>query len=77
MAAPSDDLVIQPSATMANDHGNTNMQRMKIPDPGPTPRPPGSLLAGAMIGSAIMTMATQAILVGAAAAMNHVTLKRG
>jgi hypothetical protein len=77
MAAASDDLLIQPSATAANHHGNTDMQRMKNPEPGPTPRPGSSLLVGAVIGSAIMTMATQAMLVGATVAMSHVTLRRG
>ncbi len=53
------------------------MQRLKTPEPGPPPRHGGNWLAGVMIGSAIMTMATQAMLVGAATALNSVTLKGG
>jgi hypothetical protein len=51
------------------------MHRMKT-TPMPPPRPPGSLLAGAMIGSAIMVMATQAMLLGAGAALQEVSVKR-
>jgi hypothetical protein len=61
---------------MSSDHGKTNMQRLRNIEPsGPGPRPGGNWLAGLMIGSAIMTMATQAMLAGATAAINNVTLK--
>lgn len=53
------------------------MQRLKTPEPGPAARPGGNWLAGMMIGSAIMTLATQAMLVGASAAIKNVTLKGG
>jgi hypothetical protein len=53
------------------------MQRLKATEPGPPPRPQGNWLAGMMIGSAIMGMATQAILFGATAAIKNVTLKGG
>lgn len=53
------------------------MQRLKTTAPGPTPRPGGNWLAGMMIGSAIMTMATQAMLVGATSAISKATLKDG
>ncbi|HYZ23359.1 MAG TPA: hypothetical protein VE690_14505 [Rhodopila sp.] len=51
------------------------MQRMKT-TPMPPPRPAGSLLAGAMIGSTIMAMAAQAMLVGAGAALQGASVKR-
>jgi hypothetical protein len=57
------------------DYGNSEMQRLKATGPGPNPRPGDNWLAGMVIGSAIMTMATQAILVGATAAINSVTFK--
>lgn len=44
------------------------MQRMKN-TAGPAPRPPASLVMGMMIGSAIMAMAAQAMVAGAAAAV--------
>jgi hypothetical protein len=53
------------------------MQRLKATEPGPPPRPQGNWLAGMMIGSAIMGMATQAMLFGATAALKNVTLKGG
>jgi hypothetical protein len=53
------------------------MQRMKNTGSPPAPRPVGSWLAGMVIGSAIMTMATQAIVLGASKAINDATLKRG
>jgi hypothetical protein len=53
------------------------MQRLKSTEPGPAPRPQGNWLAGMMIGSAIMGMATQAVLFGATAALKNVTLKGG
>ena len=52
------------------------MQRHKTTS-NPPPRPGGSWLAGMMIGTAIMTMATQAIVLGAGAAMTDATLKGG
>jgi hypothetical protein len=57
--------------------GHSTMQRLKTTAPGPTPRPGGNWLAGMMIGSAIMTMATQAMLVGATSAISKATLKDG
>jgi hypothetical protein len=53
------------------------MQRLKATESGPTPRPQGNWLAGMVIGSAIMGMATQAMLFGATAALKNVTLKDG
>ena len=53
------------------------MQRLKTPEPGPAPRRGGNWLAGMMIGSAIMTMATQAMLAGATSAISKATLKDG
>jgi hypothetical protein len=53
------------------------MQRLKntaIPLP---PRPHGSLLAGMVIGTAIMTIAAQAMALGVGAAINAATLKNG
>lgn len=52
------------------------MKRLKNTDY-PSPRPGGSWLAGMVIGTAIMTMATQAIVLGAGAAIRDVTLKGG
>ncbi|HEY0182863.1 MAG TPA: hypothetical protein VGC09_08660 [Rhodopila sp.] len=52
------------------------MHRLKntgIPRP---PRPDGSWLAGILIGTAIMTIATQAIVFGAGAAVQDATLKK-
>jgi hypothetical protein len=57
--------------------GNPQMQRLKNTELGPVPRPGSNWLAGMVIGSAIMTMATQAMLVGATAAINKVTLSGG
>ena len=54
------------------------MQRLKNTGGGPGPRPPGgNWLMGMVIGSAIMTMAAQAMVAGATAAMGQVTLKGG
>jgi hypothetical protein len=62
----------------SNDQGVTIMQRLKVTGgTPPPPRPGGNWLAGMVIGSAIMTMATQAMLIGATAAINHVPLKGG
>jgi hypothetical protein len=52
------------------------MQRRKSTSDPPPPRPGGSWLAGMMIGTAIMTMAAQAMVLGAGAAITDVTLKR-
>jgi hypothetical protein len=53
------------------------MNRLKNTEPGPPARPSNNWLVGMMIGSAIMTMATQAMLVGATAAINKATVSRG
>ncbi len=51
------------------------MRRMKNTEPSPVPRPGANWLAGMVIGSAIMTMATQAMLVGATTALKNITFK--
>lgn len=51
------------------------MQRLKNTSNPPPPRPNGSWLAGMMIGTAIMTMATQAMVLGVGAAVQHATFK--
>jgi hypothetical protein len=55
------------------------MQRLKAPGGQPAPKglpgPAGNWLAGMLIGSAIVTMATQAVLLGASAAIRDATLK--
>jgi hypothetical protein len=53
------------------------MERLKNTGTPPPSRPGGSWLAGMMIGSAIMTMATQAMMWGAGAAIKDATLKDG
>jgi hypothetical protein len=52
------------------------MQRFKNTG-SPPPRPGASWLAGMLIGTAIMTMATQAMVLGAGAAIQDATMKRG
>ena len=51
------------------------MQRLRDTASPPPPGPGGSWLAGAIIGTAIMTMATQAMVLGAGAAIKAATLK--
>ena len=51
------------------------MQRLKADGSMPTPRPGGSLLAGAAIGVAILTMAAQAMMLGAGTAIKNTMLK--
>jgi hypothetical protein len=51
------------------------MQHFKTPAK-PPPRRDGAWLAGMMIGTAIMTIATQAIVLGAGAAVQNATVKR-
>jgi hypothetical protein len=51
------------------------MQRHKDTGGRPTPRPVGNWLAGVMIGAAIVTMATQAMMLGAGVAIRDATLK--
>lgn len=53
------------------------MQRLKNTGMPLPPRPNGSLLAGALIGTAIMTVAAQAMALGIGAAINAATLKNG
>jgi hypothetical protein len=52
------------------------MQRLKSMGQPPPPRPGGSWLAGLIISTAIMTMASQAIMLGAGAAIRDATRKR-
>lgn len=52
------------------------MQRLKNTGAPPPTGSGGSWLAGLMIGTAIMTMATQAMILGAGAAIQDATLKR-
>jgi hypothetical protein len=51
------------------------MQRLKSMGKPPLPRPAGSWLAGLVISTAIMTIAGQAMLLGAGAAIRDATLK--
>jgi hypothetical protein len=51
------------------------MQRLKVSEATLPPRPGGNWLAGMMIGSAIMTMAAQAMVLGTTAAIRDSTLK--
>jgi hypothetical protein len=51
------------------------MQRFKATINPPRPGPAGSWLAGMMIGTAIMTVAAQAMAFGAGAAIKDATLK--
>jgi hypothetical protein len=61
---------------MSHDQGNSDMQRLKTTGHPPSPRPGGaSWLAGVMIGTAIVTMATQAMMLGAGVAIKDATLK--
>jgi hypothetical protein len=53
------------------------MRRLKVPEATPPARPSGNWLAGVMIGSAIMTMAAQAIMLGTTAAIRDSALKEG
>jgi hypothetical protein len=67
---------IPPPRTTANDQGNSDMQRLKSTGTSTPPRPVDCWLAGVMIGSAIMTMATQVMILGAGAAITDAMLKR-
>jgi hypothetical protein len=51
------------------------MRRLKITGNSPPPRPAGSLLVGMLLGTAIMTIAAQAMLFGAGAAIRDAALK--
>ncbi|HEY1411369.1 MAG TPA: hypothetical protein VGF36_04470 [Rhodopila sp.] len=51
------------------------MHRLRNTGNGPGPRTGGNWLAGMVIGSAIITMATQAVLLGVGAAIKDATLK--
>jgi hypothetical protein len=51
------------------------MSRQKNTGTAPTPRPAGNWLAGLLIGSAIMAMATQAMMLGAGAAIRDASSK--
>jgi len=53
------------------------MPRQKASDNFPPPGPFGSWLAGALIGSAILTMATSAMMLGAGAAIQGTTVQDG
>jgi len=52
------------------------MQRLKNTERPLPPKPNGSLMAGIVIGAAIMTIATQAMALGIGAAIQAATLKR-
>jgi len=52
------------------------MRRLKVSGSAPTPQSVGSWLAGALIGGTIITIATSALLLGAGAAIQDVTLGR-
>jgi hypothetical protein len=64
-----------PIATTNDDRGKFIMTRLKNTGGTPAPRPVGDWFMGMMIGAAIMTMATQAIVLGAGAAIQETTLK--
>jgi hypothetical protein len=51
------------------------MARSKSAENSPKPRPGGSWLAGVMIGSAILTLATGAMVLGAGIAVRDAGLK--
>ena len=53
------------------------MQRLKNTDRMPPGQPVGNWLVGMMIGSAIMTLATHAMVLGAGAAVKDATSRRG
>jgi len=51
------------------------MQRLRDTGSTPRPHPPAHWLAGMMIGTAIMTMATHAMVLGIGVAIKDATLK--
>ncbi len=59
------------------NQGKFDMARLKNTGSPPPPRSGGHWLAGMLIGTAIMTMATQAMVLGAGAAIKDSTLKGG
>jgi hypothetical protein len=61
--------------TMSDNQRKIDMPRQKNTVNTPAPRPVGNWLAGLMIGTAIMTMATQAMMLGAGAAIRDATSK--
>jgi hypothetical protein len=68
-------LAIEPFVTNLIVQGKSEMQRLKNTGKPPPPPPGGSWLAGMMIGAAIMTIATQAMVLGAGAAIQNATFK--
>jgi membrane protein DedA with SNARE-associated domain len=52
------------------------MQRLKASPGFPAPSPPGLWLAGILIGSAVMTLATSAMMLGAGAAIQDAAIRR-
>jgi hypothetical protein len=62
---------------MSSNRKVAAMQRLKSTANPPPVGPGGAWLAGAIIGTAIMTMATQAMVLGAGAAIKAATLKGG
>jgi hypothetical protein len=62
---------------MSSNRKEVVMQRSRSGGHQPPPGPNGSWLAGAIIGTAILTMATQAMMLGAGAAIKDATLKGG
>jgi hypothetical protein len=63
--------------TMSVDQRKIDMPRQKNTASAPTPRPVGNWLAGLMIGTAIMTMATHAMMLGVGAAIRDAASKDG
>jgi hypothetical protein len=68
-------VVSPPFLAIANDQGKSSMQRLKSTAIPPSPRPSGSWFVGMVIGTAIMAIATQAIVLGTGAAITNATLK--
>jgi hypothetical protein len=68
------DLAVQPMDDVERSREHA-MRRLKTTGNSPPSRPGGSWLAGMVIGAAIMTMAAQAMMLGAGAAIKDATLK--
>jgi hypothetical protein len=59
-----------------NPKRSSGVPRLKSSPGFPAPPPPGSWLAGAFIGGAIMTIATSAMLLGASQAIQNAAFGR-